>query len=276
MQRSDLPLTTALLHGADLTGLCMLTALLALSAWVCLRPQLAVRGARPPAGQTSGLYLLLCAMAAPLLMFAGIAALPGMLEKAQPILTASAQWSAYRTMLWLLYGVIGLQQLFALQRLAFSPSPRIRRLMPLASTALVLLPLAAASGLLALDRLYLGQAGLSRGLVAAAALASISSLLLWLPMQAMASRAQAGPRAEPSLSAPLPATPDSKAEAAVPTIEGDGGQLSSAAEMERHLNELSALLEQEQRRAEQDSQRELLQQEEALNESTIQQQVREQ
>jgi hypothetical protein len=46
--------------------------------------------------------------------------------------------------------------------------------------------------------------------------------------------------------------------------------------MERQLEELSALLEQEKRAAEQASQRELLEKDEALHGSTIQQQVREQ
>ena len=266
---------TALPPGVDAIGLCLLTALLAISAWACLRPQPAARSARPSAGQAFGFYLLLCAIAAPLLMFASIASALGMLQKAQPLLLASAQWKPYRAMLWILYGLVGLQQLFALQRLGFRPAPAMRRLMPLAATALLLLPLATASGLLALSRFYLGDAGMPDGPVAAAALASVSGILLWLPAQSMALRAGAGRRAEPALAAAPAAGSGVEAAAAMPAAQGDG-RLSSTEEMERHLNELSALLEQEQRVAEQASQRELLQQEQALNESTIQQQVHEQ
>jgi hypothetical protein len=262
---------SSLLHGVDLTGLCLLTALLAISSWACLRPRPAARGERPAAGQAYGFYLLLCAIAAPLLMFASIAAALGMLQKAQPLLAGLAEWKPYRTMLWMLYGVVGLQQLFALHGLGFWPASSARRRMPLASTALVLLPLAMASGLLALERLYLGHAGMPQGLVAAAALASVSGILLWLPAQSIASRTETGRRAEPALAAESRAGSDMK-----PAADGNGKRLGSAEEMERHMNELSALLEQEQREAEQLSQRKLLQQEQALNESTIQQQVQEQ
>ena len=93
------------LHRADLTGLCLLTALLAISAWTCLRPQPVLRQTRPPASQTFGFYLLLCAIAAPLLMYACLDSGLGLLQQAQPQLKASAQWQPYRTMLWLLYGL---------------------------------------------------------------------------------------------------------------------------------------------------------------------------
>jgi hypothetical protein len=258
-----------LLHGADLTGLGLLPALLTLSAWTCLRPQPVLRQARPSAGQAFGFYLLLCAIAAPLLMFACLASGLSLLQKTQPLLAASPPWQPYRTMLWLLYGVVGLQQLFALQRLGFWPAPTARRLMPLASTALVLLPLAMSMGLLALHRLYFRQDGMPHVLVAAAALASISGILLWLPAQLMASRAKPVPRAEPAGGAAPQVMP-------APAAGVSGGRLDSARELERQFNELSALLEQEKREAEQASQRELLEQDEALHESAIQQQVHEQ
>lgn len=265
-----------LLHGADLTGLGLLTALLALSAWTCLRPQPVLRQARPSAGQTFGFYLLLCAIAAPLLMFASLASGLSLLQKAQPLLAASPQWQPYRTMLWVLYGVLGLQQLFALQRLGFWPAPTARRVMPLASTALVLLPLAMSMGLLALHRLYFRQDGMPHALVAAAALASISGILLWLPAQLMAARTGPAQRAEPTSGAAPEA--GHAAPAAMPEsgAGGHGGRPASARELERQFNELSALLEQEKREAEQASQRELLEQDEALQESAIQQQVHEQ
>ena len=170
-----------LLQGADLTGICLLAALLAIGAWTCLRPQPLQRGAGPAAAGTPGIYLLLCAMVAPLLMFAALGFGLGLLQTTQPQLLASAQWHPYRSMLWMLFGVVGLQQLFALQRLGFWPAPQSRRLAPLASTALVLLPLAMASGLLALGRTVLPYDGLPPAVVAAAALASASGILLWLP-----------------------------------------------------------------------------------------------
>jgi hypothetical protein len=262
-------MTTTLLHGAGLTGLCMLTALLAISAWTCLRPQPVQRQIRPSAGQTFGFYLLLCAIAAPLLMFASLALGLSLLQQAQPQLAASSQWRPYRTMLWLLYGVIGLQQLFAIQRLGFWPAPRTRRLMPLASTGLVLIPLSMALGLLALNQLSFRQGGMPHAFVAAAALAAVSGILLWLPVQMLASRIQPEQRAEPALDA----APD--------TVSATGADahsrpLTSTQEMERQLEELSALLEQEKLAAEQASHRELLEQDEVLQGSTIQQQVHEQ
>ena len=264
------------LHRADLTGLCLLTVLLAVSAWTCLRPQPVLRQTRPSAGQTFGFYLLLCAIAAPLLMYASLASGLGMLQQAQPQLPDSAQWKPYRTMLWVLYGLVGLQQLFALQRLGFLPAPRVRRLLPLTATALVLLPLAMAFGLLALDRFYFQHDGMPHAYIAIAALASISGVLLWLPAQMIASRMAPEHRAEP----PLPAAPEPGRAAQVATPAADAGEfsarLSSAQEMERQLGELSALLEQEKREAEQARHRELLEKDAALQETTIQQQVHEQ
>lgn len=274
MQTGALQSMSNLLSGADLTGLCLLTALLAISAWACLRPQPALRQASPPAGQTFRIHLQLCAIAAPLLMFAVLASGLGLLQKAQPLLSASVQWKPYRTMLWMLYGVVGLQQLFALQRLGFWPAPGMRRLLPLAATALVLLPLAMAFGLLALDRFYLPHDGLPPALVAAVALASVVGILLWLPAQMMAARVHPERRAEPAL-AGAPGT-ENTAPAAMTAANRPAGQISTALEMERQLEELSALLEREKREAELVSQRELLEQDAALNESTIQQQVHEQ
>ena len=262
-------MTTLLLTGADLNGLCMLTALLAVSAWTCLRPQTARRQAMPSAGQSFGFYLLLCAIAAPLLMFASLAYGLGLLQTAQPLLSASAQWRPYRAMIWLLYGVIGLQQLFALQRLGFWPAPRGRRLMPLASTGLVLLPLATAAGLLALNRFVFRQDGLPHAFIVAAALAAVSGILLWLPAQIMASGSEPERKAEPALAVMADAGPPLQPAA-------HSAQLSSTEEMERRLTELSALLEQERRAAEQASQRAMLEEDEAQHGLTIQQQVHEQ
>jgi hypothetical protein len=267
---------TAVLHGADLTGLCLLTALLAVSAWTCLRPPPVLRHSRPSAAQTFGFYLLLCAIAAPLLMFASLASGLGQLQKTQPLLAASSHWQPYRTLLWMLYGVVGLQQLFALQRLGFWPAPRTPRLMPLATTALVLLPLAMALGLLALDRFYFRQQGMPHDMVATAAIASISGIALWLPAQMMASRTQASHRAAPGLAAAMPAGYETEAAMPVADPGSQATTLNTAQEMERQLNELSALLEQEKRESELASQRELLEKEEALHGSTIQQQVHEQ
>jgi len=267
---------TAMLHGADLTGLCLLTALLAVSAWTCLRPPPVPSQSRPAAAQTFGFYLLLCAIAAPLLMFASLASGLGQLQKAQPLLAASSHWQPYRAMLWVLYGVIGLQQLFALQRLGFWPAPRMPRMMPLTTTALVLLPLATALGLLALDRFYFRQEGMPHGMVATAAIASISGILLWLPAQMMASRTQASHRTEPGLAAAMHAGHETDVAMPVADPGARDTTLNSAQEMERQFNELSALLEQERQEAELASQRELLEKEEALHGSTIQQQVQEQ
>jgi hypothetical protein len=266
---------TLQLHGADLTGLCLLAALLAISAWTCLRPQPVLRQARPPAGQTFGFYLLVCAIAAPLLMYASLASGLGSLQQAQPQLPDSAQWKPYRAILWMLYGLVGLQQLFALQRLGFWPAPKARRLLPLAATALVLLPLAMTFGLLALDRFYFQHDGMPHAFIATAALASISGVLLWLPAQIMASRTRPERQAEPALAA---APEPGPAQVAMPAAGASelSGRLSSTQEMVRHLDELSALLEQEKRDAEQASHRELLEKDAALQETTIQQQVHEQ
>ena len=267
---------TRLLQGADLTGLCMLTALLAVSAWTCLRPQAVQRQARPSAGQQFGFYLLLCAIAAPLLMFASLAAGLGLLQKAHPLLAESAGWRPYRAMIWVLYGVIGLQQLFALQRLGFWPGPSARRLMPLTSTGLVLLPLATAVGLLALNRFVFRQDGLPHAFIIAAALAAVSGILLWLPAQMMAVGNGPGQKAEPALA--VRADAGNALQDAGPATQpaARSGQRSSTEEMERQLAELSALLEQETRAAEQASHRAWLEEDEALHGQTIQQQVHEQ
>ena len=263
-----------LLQGADLTGICLLAALLAIGAWTCLRPQPLQRGAGPAAAGTPGIYLLLCAMVAPLLMFAALGFGLGLLQTTQPQLLTWGQWHPYRSMLWTLFGIVGLQQLFALQRLGFWPASQARRLAPLASTALVLLPLAMASGLLALGRTMLPYDGLPPAVVAAAALGSASGILLWLPARIIASGIQAPRRAEPGLAgAPAAGMP---AQDSVPAAGGNPAPLSSAQEMERHLDELAALLDQEKRLAEQASQRELLERDQALNDSSIQQQVHEQ
>ncbi len=264
-------------NGADLTGLCLLTALLAISAWTCLRPQPVPRQSRPAAGQTFGFYLLLCAIAAPLLMFASLALGLGLLQKAQPLAAASMHWKPYRSLLWVLYGLVGAQQLFALQRLGFWPASSTRRLAPLAITALLLIPLAMAAGLLALDRFYSQQPGLPNAAVLAAALAAVSGILLWLPAQLLATRGDTAPGAEPA--SPGASAHDHPSQAAAaPATQPDGlaGRFDSAREMERQLNELAALLEQEKREAEHHSHRELLEKDKALQETTIQQQVHEQ
>ena len=69
-------LITLLQNGADATGLCLLAAILAVSAWTCLR-----RGSLSPA-RKHGSYLLLCALAAPLSMFASLACGLALLQKA--------------------------------------------------------------------------------------------------------------------------------------------------------------------------------------------------
>jgi hypothetical protein len=273
---------STLLHGADLTGLCLLTALLAISAWTCLRPQPVLQQTRPSAGQTFGFYLLLCAIAAPLLMFGSIAAGLGLLQKAQPLLTSSVQWQPYRNMLWLLYGVVGLQQLFALQRLGCWPAPSVRRMMPLAMTALLLVPLAMAFGLLALDRHSFQQGVMPHAAVVAAAVASISGIVLWLPAQILASRTAPERHAKPERDAMQQAA--QAVQVSIPAADTDTdtdtdsieARLGSTQEMERQLDELSALLEREKHEAGLARQRELQGKDGALHEPNIQQQVREQ
>lgn len=267
---------TLLGQGADLTGLCLLTSLLAVSAWTCLRPQPLLRRLRPSAGERFGFYMLLCALAAPLLMFASLALGLGLMQEVQPA-AAPAGFKSYRGLLWMLYALVGLQQLFALQRLGFWPEPKTRRMMPLTASALALIPLAMGCGLLALDRLVFLHRDMPPAIIAVAALAAVSGIVLWLPMQWVSARAQRETRAEPALAGA--AAPTGPAPAAA-MVEAPPDALSrrfdSAREMERQLNELTALLEEEKRDAEQASQRELLQQDEALRDSTIQQQVHEQ
>ena len=267
--RQSLP--TLLQNGADLTGLCLLTALLAISAWTCLRPQPVLRHGSPSDGQRYGFYLLLCALAAPLLMFASLACGLALLQKAQPLLAASALWKPYRTLIWLLYGLVGLQQLFALQRIGYRSALRKPGL-PLEASALLLLPLTMALGLLALDRAWLQHAGMPRIFMAAAALAAVSGITLWLPVQWLGSGTLRQPRADPAPSSarePGDLKPGARANA-LPTA------LSSAQEIELRLGEITQLLEQENTGAEQAGQRELLEQHAVQQASTIQQQVNEQ
>ena len=262
--------------GADLTGLCVLTALLAISGWTCLHPQPVLRQTRPSAGQTHGVYLLLCAFAAPLLMFASLACGLALLVKAQPAIIAAASPRQYRTFAWLLYGVVGLQQLFALQRLAFQPPSRNERMMPLAACALLLVPAAMALGLLALDRTVFQDAGMPRMFVGAAALAAIAGILLWLPVQVALPRHAARRRAEPALgTGPIQDEPALSIMADSPT-PAFPSTLSTAQEMEMRLRELSALLDEEKKAAEQAGHHALLEKDEAQQASTIQEQVNEQ
>ena len=238
-------LITLLQNGADATGLCLLAALLAVSAWTCLR-----RGSPSPA-RKHGTYLLLCALAAPLLMFAILACGLSLAQNAQSLPMASALWKHYRTLTWLLYGLVGPQQLYAYQRLAYWPATRPRRLMPLAAGAL-LLPLAMALGLFALDRAYCQQAGMPVLVMALTALSSISGILLWLPMQLMTVGNERHPRNEPMLTPGQnhDMLPQSAAQADVlPTA------LSTAQEIETRLGEIAQLLHQEQTQADQASQR---------------------
>lgn len=262
--------------GADLTGLCVLTTLLAVSGWTCLHPQPVLRQIRPSAGQSHGFYLLLCAFAAPLLMFASLACGLALLVKAQPVVIAAATSKQYRTLAWLLYGVVGLQQLFALQRLAFQPASRQERMMPLAASALLLLPAAMALGLLALDHTVFQDAGMPHLFVAAAALAAVVGIVLWLPMQLIVPGSASQRRAEPMLaSAPAHGGPalSIMADSPAPAFPST---LSTAQEMEMRLRELSTLLDDEKKAAEQASHHALLEKDEVQQASTIQQQVNEQ
>jgi hypothetical protein len=261
-----LSLITLLQNGADATGLCLLAAILAVSAWTCLR-----RGSPSPA-RKHGTYLLLCALAAPLLMFATLAYGLALAQNAQSLPMASALWKHYRTLTWLLYGLVGLQQLYALQRLAYWPATRPHRLMPLAAGAL-LLPLAMALGLLALDRAYYQQAGMPALVMALTALTSISGILLWLPTQLMTVGNERHQRNEPMLTPGQnhDMLPQSAAQADVlPTA------LSAAQEIETRLGEVAQLLHQAQTQADQASQRTLVEAHEGMQASTMQQQVNEQ
>ena len=258
-------LFTLFRSGADLTGLCMLTVVLAVSAWSCLRPQPVLQHGTPPAGQAHGFYLLMCSLAAPLLMFASLACGLALLLQAQPL--APSVWKPYRSLVWLLYGLVGVQQLYALQRLAQHSPSGSRRTMLLAGA--LLLPVAMALGLLALDRVFLRQAGMPVVFIAAAALAAVVGIALWLPAKLMGARSERQPRAEPALSAQS-VQPAEQAPTGFPTGP------STAQEMETRLAEVSRLLEEETALAEQASQREVLEQQEVAQASIMQQQVNEQ
>jgi hypothetical protein len=264
-----LSLITLLQNGADATGLGLLAALLAVSAWTCLRQ------GRPYAGQKKGVYLLLCALAAPLLMFASLACGLALLLKAQSLPMASTLWKQYWTLTWLLYGLVGLQQLYAFQRLAYWPVARPRRLMPLAAGAL-LLPLAMALGLFALDRAYYQQAGMPALAMALAALSSISGILLWLPVRLMTLSSERHQRAEPVLT-PGPEH-DKLPQSGMPGAPADvlPTALSTTQEIELRLGEIAQLLEQEQTQAEHARQCAVLDKHEVMQASTMQQRVNEQ
>ena len=262
--------------GADLTGLCVLTALLAISGWTCLHPQPVLRQTRPSAGQSHSVYLLLCAFAAPLLMFASLACGLALLVKAQPMVMAAASPKQYRMLAWLLYGVVGLQQLFALQRLAFRPASRHERMMPLVAGALLLVPAAMALGLLALDRMVFQDAGMPHFFVAAASLAAVVGIVLWLPLQLMTPGGASRPRCEPVLGAAPGHDEPALAIMADSPTPAFPSTLSTAQEMEMRLRELSTLLDDEKKAAEQASHHALLEKDEVQQASTIQQQVNEQ
>ncbi|MET0962009.1 MAG: hypothetical protein ABWY05_04220 [Noviherbaspirillum sp.] len=254
--------------GADLSGLCLLTALLAVSAWVCLRQQPVSEHRAAPA-QTHGFYLMLCTLAAPLLMFFILACGLALVQQAQP-LPATSVSKSYRSLLWLLYGLVGLQQLYALHRLASQPAARLPLGKSFAAGALLLLPLATALGLLALDRVFFQHAGMPRAFMAAAALAAVSGIALWMPAQRLMP-----PGGEPrQRTEPAPAAQDTPHHwISQPDLPG---AVSTAQQMETKLNEISRLLEQETARAEQASQHELLEQQQVAQASTMQQQVNEQ
>lgn len=237
-----------ILAGTDLTGLCMLTGVLAASAWCCLSPRPVLRHTAPSAGQRHGVLLALCALAAPLLLFASLAAALALAQQDGATLPAS---HPARLLAWALYAAIGLAQLFALQRLAYWPAPQRPRLAPLAASALLLLPLATGMALLALEHRLLTPGSMPGVIVAAAAAAAVSGILLWLPVQwrsCIPAGAGAG-RAEPVMaSAQGAATP-------LPTADSDAalqGQAvrSAAQEMESRLQEIAAMLQQENGAAE--------------------------
>jgi hypothetical protein len=188
--------------GAGLPGLCMLAALLVISGWYCLKPQPWSQSASRAKSDAAHLrqpprfYVLLCMLPAPALMFVSLASGLALLQQAYPAALEQAGWKHYLALVWLLYGVIGLQQLFALQRMALQASPQRRRFMPLAASALVLLPAAMALSLLALDHVYFGGAGKPRAPWAGATAASITGLVPWLLMQAPARAAGHGKTAD--------------------------------------------------------------------------------
>ena len=236
-----------ILAGIDLTGLCMLTGVLAVSAWYCLSPPPVLRHTAPSAGQRHGILFALCALAAPLLLFASLAGALALAQQAGMALPAS---HPARLLVWGLYAAIGLAQLFALQRLAYWPAPRMPRLAPLAASALLLLPLATGMALLALEHRLLTPGSMPGTVIAVAAAAAISGILLWLPVQwrsCIPADAGAG-RTEPAMAAADTAAATQPA-ADAGTEEGQGIR-SAAQEMESRLQEIAAMLEQEKSAAE--------------------------
>lgn len=253
--------------GTDLAGLCMLTGVVAASAWYCLSPPPVLRHTAPSAGQRHGILLALCALTAPLLLFACLAGALALAQEAGTPLPAS---HPARLLVWGLYGAIGVAQLFALQRLAYWPAPRLRRLMPLAASSLLLLPLATAMALLALEHRFLLPGSMPRMAIAAAAGAAVSGILLWLPAQwrsCIVAHAGTG-RTEPAMACaettvvPQPTMEEGAAK------EGKAAR-SAAQEMESRLQEIAAMLEQE-KSADEQKQRA---QDEILYASAMRQQV---
>jgi hypothetical protein len=254
--------------GTDLAGLCMLTGVLAVSAWYCLSPPPTLRHAAPSAAQRHGILLALCGLAAPLLLFASLAGALALAQQAGAGMALPPSHPA-RLLVWGLYAAIGLAQLFALQRLAYWPAPRLHRLLPLTASALLLLPLATGVALLALEHRFLAPGSMPRMAVVAAAGAAVSGILLWLPVQLRSCvSVDAGPaRTEPVMASAEPAaTP----QPAIDSAAADSNAARSAAqEMERRLQEISAMLEQEQTAAEQKQRA----QDEILYASAMRQQV---
>lgn len=245
----------------------MLIGVLAASAWCVLSPPPVLRHTAPAAGQRHGILLALCALAAAMLLFACVAGALALAEQAGGALPPA---HPMRLLAWALYAAIGLAQLFALQRLAYWPAPRLRRLMPLAASALLLLPLATGLALLALEHRFLAPGGVPGAAIGAAAAAAISGILLWLPVQwrsCVADNTSPG-RSEPVLqsadtaAAPQPALADGARE------QGKAAP-SAAQEMESRLQEIAAMLEQEQGAAE----RQRRDQDEILYASAMRQQV---
>lgn len=253
--------------GTDLAGLCMLTGVLAASAWYCLSPPPMLRHTVPSAGQRHGILLALCALTASLLLFACLAGALGLAQQAGTPLPAS---HPARLLVWGVYGAIGLAQLFALQRLAYWPAPQLRRLMPLAASSLLLLPLATALALMAVQHRFLLPGSVPGMVIAAAAVAAAGGILLWLPVQwrsCIAADAGTG-RTEPAM-----AYTETTAVSQPTLDEGaarDGQAARSAAqEMESRLQEIAAMLEQEKSAAEQQQRA----QDEILYASAMRQQV---
>jgi hypothetical protein len=238
-----------IIAGTDLAGLCMLAGVLAVSAWYCLWPPPVLRHTPPSAGQRHGTLLALCALAAPLLLFACLAGALALAEQAGTPLPAA---HPARLLVWALYAAIGLAQLFALQRLAYWPAPRLRSLMPLAASSLLLPPLATGVALLALEHRFLASGSMPGTAIAAAAGAAVSGSLLWLPVQwrsSVADDTSSGP-AEPVLAAA-----DTAAEVAQPAMDDAAAKAGKAArsaaqELESRLQEIAAMLEQEKSAAE--------------------------